>query len=131
MIAPLPLTPEGVVLIVSGTTNKTTVPSGARTKPLEGRSLLPILHGEIRTPPQALYWEWSGNCAVRQGKWKLVWDTAAKPVRWSLYDIEADRTELHDRATEMPEKVAELKADYTRWAKATGRAIPGVAKKKS
>jgi arylsulfatase A-like enzyme len=104
--------------------------NGERTRPLEGRSLLPILQGETRTPPQALYWEWSGNCAVRQGQWKLVWDTAAKPVRWSLYDIEADRTELHDRAAEMPEKVAELKADYTRWAKATGRAIPGVARKK-
>ncbi len=105
--------------------------NGERTSPLEGRSLLPIFQGEPRTSPEALYWEWSGNCAVRRGQWKLVWDTAAKPLRWSLYDIEADRTELHDRAAEMPEKVAELTADYTRWAKATGRAIPGVAKKKS
>jgi len=102
---------------------------GERTKPLEGRSLLPILRGETHTPPRELYWEWSGNCAVRQGKWKLVWDTAARPVSWQLFDIEADRTELHDRAAEMPEMVAALKADYKRWAKATGRAIPGVGKK--
>ena len=52
-------------------------------------------------------------------------------MRWELYDVEADRTELRDLAAEMPEKVAELEAAYERWAKATGRAIPGVAKKKA
>ena len=119
--------PTCLELAERGSPTRSTVSERSRSR---AGACSPFSSGETRTPPQALYWEWSGNCAVRQGQWKLVWDTAAKPVHWALYDIEADRTELHDRAAEMPEKVAELKADYTRWAKATGRAIPGVAKKK-
>jgi len=103
--------------------------NGENTKPLEGRSLAPILRGETRTPPEELCWEWSGNCAVRHGKWKLVWDTAARPVKWELYDLEADRTELHDLASAKPELVKELTEAYSRWAKATGRQIPGTGKK--
>jgi arylsulfatase A-like enzyme len=99
------------------------------TKPLEGSSLAPVFRGETRPPPEELCWEWSGNCAIRQGKWKLVWDTAAQPVSWELYDVESDRTELHNLADRMPRLVAELKTAYERWATATGRAIPGSANK--
>ena len=103
---------------------------GEKTPPIEGHSLAPILHGETRAAPAELCWEWSGNCAVRHGQWKLVWDTAAKPVKWELYDIEADRTELHDLAATKPELVKELSAAYTQWATATGRKLPGATKKK-
>ncbi|MCP5557374.1 MAG: arylsulfatase [Verrucomicrobiaceae bacterium] len=103
---------------------------GEKTTPLEGSSLLSVFRGETRTPPAELCWEWSGNCAVRQGKWKLVWDTAAKPVKWELYDLEADRTEMHDLAAEKPELVKELTDAYTKWAKATGRKLPGATKGK-
>jgi len=104
--------------------------NGEKTKPLEGRSLAPILRGETRTPPEELCWEWSGNCAVRHGKWKLVWDTAARPVKWELYDLEADRTELHDLAGAKAELVKELSDAYEKWAKATGRKLPGAKGKK-
>ena len=67
---------------------------------------------------------------MRHGKWKLVWDTAAKPVRWELYDLASDRTELHDLAAEKPELVQELSAAYTKWATATGRKLPGATKGK-
>lgn len=67
---------------------------------------------------------------MRHGKWKLVWDTAAKPVKWELYDLEADRTELHDIAEANPEQVKELTEAYTKWAKATGRKLPGAGKGK-
>ncbi len=104
---------------------------GEKTQPLEGSSLAPILRGETRTPPAELCWEWAGNCAVRHGQWKLVWDTLAQPMKWALYDIEADRTELHDLASEKPELVKELSEAYTRWAKATGRKMPGQKGKKA
>jgi len=104
--------------------------NGEKTKPLEGHSLAPIFRGETRTPPEELCWEWAGNCAVRHGKWKLVWDTLVKPTKWELYDIEADRTELHDLAAEKPELVKELGAAYAKWAKATGRKLPGAKGKK-
>jgi len=39
--------------------------------------------------------------AIREGKWKLV---AKEDQPWELYDMEADRTEMHDLAAEMPER---------------------------
>jgi len=92
--------------------------------PLEGQSLVPILRGQTRTPPGELCWEWGGNCAVRRGRWKLVWDTLNPQRRWELYDIEVDRTEQNDLAGELPQIVAELSEAYTRWAKTYGRRVP-------
>ncbi|MSU47678.1 MAG: arylsulfatase [Opitutus sp.] len=99
--------------------------NGQPTAPIEGRSLAPIFRGEQRQEPAQLFWEWAGTCAVRQGKWKLVWDTLNTAKEWQLYDIVADRTELHDLAAGHPELVKQLSADYERWAKALGRKLPG------
>ena len=98
--------------------------NGTQTEPLEGRSLAPVLRGEERPEPSALYWEWAGNCAIRRDRWKLVWDTLNEAQQWELYDVEADRTELYDLATEKPGVVKELRAAYEQWATSTGRRIP-------
>jgi arylsulfatase A-like enzyme len=103
---------------------------GKPTAPVEGRSLLPVLNGGSRAGHDSIYWEWSGNCAVRQGQWKLVWDTLNKSKEWQLYDMTADRTELHDLAAEHPDRVTAMRAGYDAWAKATDRAIPGQPRKK-
>ena len=87
--------------------------------PLEGRSLMPVFRGGKRPPPAMLFWAQLGNRAVRQGKWKLVWDV--KVGRWELYDVEADRTETKDLAGKNPAKVKELASAYESWAKSTGR----------
>lgn len=55
----------------------------------------------------------------------------APPVKWELYDLEADRTELHNLASERPELVKELSDAYATQAKATGRRLPGEKGKKS
>lgn len=99
--------------------------NGQKAPPLEGRSLAPILRGGQRPAPEILFWEWSGNCAVRRGQWKLVWDTLNKAKKWQLYDIEADRTELNDEAAQNPALVKELSAAYERWARDLGRRLPG------
>jgi arylsulfatase A-like enzyme len=99
--------------------------NGAKTQPLEGASLASVLRGEQRPAPTQLLWEWSGNCAVREGKWKAVWDTLNAAKQWQLYDIDADRTETTDLAAQNPDVVKKLSADYLRWAKALGRRIPG------
>jgi arylsulfatase A-like enzyme len=85
--------------------------------PVDGRSLLPLFRGKEVPPPDLLFWEQDGNRAVRQGRWKLVWDVEVK--RWELYDLEADRTETKDLVAKFPGKVTELAAAYDRWAKAT------------
>jgi arylsulfatase len=99
--------------------------AGKKTAPVEGRSLAPVLKGGTRPGHDQLCWEWNGNCAIRQGKWKLVWDTLNKARQWELYDMEADRTELNDLAAQQPERVAAMRAAYETWAQATGRAMPG------
>jgi arylsulfatase A-like enzyme len=87
---------------------------GRRIIPLEGKSLLPILAGLKRKGHDALFWEYTRNKAVRKGKWKLV-TVGDNP--WQLYDMEADRTEQHNLASKMPEKVKELAGLYEEWAK--------------
>ena len=73
-----------------------------------------------------LFWEEQGNRAVRQGKWKLVWDVNVG--RWELYDLEADRTEMNDLAEKNPGKIKELASAYELWDKTTGRTAGSAAK---
>ncbi len=86
---------------------------GHEILPAEGSSLAPILRAERPKPREAIYWEHTGNRAVRLGKWKLV---AVEAGPWELYDIQADRTELNNLALQHPEKVRELTAMYNAYA---------------
>ena len=90
---------------------------GKEIVPLEGKSVLPILRGRKRAGHDALFWEHEGNRAVRAGNWKLV---SMHPQGWELYDLEADRTELHNLAEKMPNKVKELAGFYQDWAERRG-----------
>ncbi|MFO7697071.1 MAG: arylsulfatase [Anaerolineae bacterium] len=89
---------------------------GHPVQPLEGHSLAPAFD-DRPTEREVLYWEHEGNRAVRRGRWKLV---CQFPGAWELYDIEADRTEMHDLAGAHPEIVSELSALYDRWAARCG-----------
>ena len=91
---------------------------GISILPLEGKSLLPVLRGGSRSGHETLCWEWSGNRAIRRGRWKLVWDKLVR--QWELYDMEADRTETRDLAEEQPERVAAMSDEWRRWAERTG-----------
>ncbi|SIO29969.1 arylsulfatase [Singulisphaera sp. GP187] len=91
-------------------------PAGAERRdvlPLEGRSLVPALRGEPEPAPRTLFWEHEGHRAVRDGRWKLV---ARKGQAWELYDIEVDRSELHDLAAREPRRVARLATAWDEWA---------------
>ena len=90
---------------------------GHAIHPLEGKSLLPILRGQIRQGHPAICWEHEGNRAVRQGRWKLV---NKHPDRWELYDMLADRTEMRDLSAKEPGKTRELLNIYEQWAQRCG-----------
>lgn len=84
--------------------------------PLEGRSMLPALRGEeLAVVP--LYWEHTGNAAIRVGNWKLVREF---PGGWELYDMVTDRAEMHDLAKQRPDIVAELSPLWEKWATRVG-----------
>ena len=63
-----------------------------------------------------IFWGHAHGKAVLQGDWKLV---AAEREPWELYDLSEDGTELHDLASEMPEKLNELKKLHSAWTKRT------------
>jgi arylsulfatase A-like enzyme len=94
---------------------------GKAILPMEGVSLLPLMGKTGTSPavetPRLLFWEHEGNAAVRSGDWKLV--RAGHKGRWELYDIAADRTEMHDLTAANPELVTDLAAKWTAWAERT------------
>jgi arylsulfatase A-like enzyme len=91
--------------------------NGKQVTPLEGKSLQPILEGKQRRGHDAIYWEHEGNRAVRQGNWKLV---SRYRGAWELYDLEADRTELHNLAPSRSGRVQRMSAMYNAWAARAG-----------
>jgi arylsulfatase len=87
---------------------------GQLITPPEGKSLVPAFAGRP-VEREALFWEHEGNRAIRVGPWKLV---AKGPAgKWELYDLDRDRTELHDRAAEHPDRVRDLAARWEAYAK--------------
>ena len=74
-------------------------------QPMEGRSLVPAFRNKS-IKRDAIYWEHEGNAAIRVGDWKLVRLKLDGP--WELYDMKADRTELHNLAAAKPDLVKQL-----------------------
>jgi arylsulfatase len=92
---------------------------GGPTVPLQGVSFAPLFAAGGKPTPRGkpIFFEHEGNRAVRDGRWKLV----AKGVKgaWELYDIDADRTEMHDLAASQPDRVKQMADAWQRWAQAS------------
>ena len=85
--------------------------NGEPITPLEGVSLRPAFRAKDLGRTKPIFWEHEGNCALRDGKWKIVRKGnmgTGENTPWELYDMEADRTELHDLAVEMPERLKKM-----------------------
>jgi arylsulfatase A-like enzyme len=86
---------------------------GESIPPAPGHSLVSALKSktDVAIHRDSLWWLHEGNRALRVGDWKLVADEN-RP--WELYDLKADRTEQKNLAKSMPEKAAELAAQWER-----------------
>ena len=90
-------------------------------QPMEGVSLLPALKGRRITRNAPLGFEHHGNLALRDGRWKIVaYHRNEQPIKWELYDMEADRTEQNDLAEKEPERLKDLVAKWHAWADRVG-----------
>ncbi|MBT4866871.1 MAG: arylsulfatase [Planctomycetaceae bacterium] len=89
-----------------------------RIDPLQGKSLLPIFQGKQRQPHESLYFHFGTDRALRQGPWKLV---SAKLGKWELYNLDDDRTELHDISEQHPQRVAKMANEWFQLAENVDR----------
>lgn len=90
---------------------------GHAIRQLDGESFMGLLKGEDWEREQPIFFEHEGNCAVRQGQFKLV---KLHGLDWELYDMDADRTELHDLAGRGGAMEQDLIRTYNNWAARTG-----------
>lgn len=86
-----------------------------KTPASDGISILPTLTGKGKQPlHKNLYFEFlegGGKQAVREGDWKLIRLQVKKGDNstYELYNLSADPSEIHNVASEHPEKVEKLK----------------------
>lgn len=81
--------------------------------PFPGRSLVPAFTKDGSAPLDCVFFNHSGNRALRMGDYKIV-SSIKKPGEWSLYNLATDRCEQKNLAAEQPERV---QAMATRWQK--------------
>lgn len=94
---------------------------GHAIQPMEGVSLLDAWAGSDLERPAPLAFEHHGNLALRDGRWKIVSQYRAKqPRTWELYDMERDRTEQTDLATQHPERLQAMVTAWQTWADRVG-----------
>lgn len=77
-----------------------------------GQSFTSAFVKDAPQPGRMIWWLHEGNRALRVGDWKIV--AAGKDARWELYNLKVDRAESKNLAGQMPEKVRELAALWTR-----------------
>jgi arylsulfatase A-like enzyme len=93
-----------------------------KVHPMAGKSLVPLFKGvdhPVHETP--VYWEHEGNRAMRDGKWKLAWSGKGP---WELYDMESDRTEMHDLSRSEPDRLNAMIQKWESWAKGVGVSFP-------
>jgi arylsulfatase/uncharacterized sulfatase len=97
---------------------------GTAVEPLIGRSMLPMLLGQVKTvhsADQPIGYELAGSAALFKGDYKLVKNIA--PLgdgQWRLYHLLSDPGEVRDIAATEPERFKTMLADYEAYALANG-----------
>lgn len=79
---------------------------------LDGVNLIPFLSGkQDGAPHETLYWRWTSQAAVREGKWKYLRGGS----REYLFDLEADPGEKHNLLAQHPDIVQSLSTKLDAW----------------
>ena len=104
------------ILKATGSTYPTEL-GGHEIQAVQGESLLGLLCGDDWHREQPIFWEHEGNCAIRQGQFKLVKEFNKD---WELYDMEVDRTELNNIVGMNKPLEHDLIQQYQAWAQKTG-----------
>lgn len=87
---------------------------GNAIKPLEGRSMAPLLTGNKIAAHEFMYWEHEGNQAIRKGNWKAVKGNSSG--HWQLYDLSTDKAEEYDLGKTKSGQLNTLVKNWELWA---------------
>ncbi len=90
--------------------------NGHEIEPMQGVSLRPAFEGKAIGREEPIFWEHEGNKAVRDGKWKLV---LRDKQPWQLFNMDVDRTELHDLIGQERERASQMESAWNDWARRT------------
>lgn len=94
---------------------------GESIPPMEGVSLLSLFEGRSIERMEPLFYNWRDGSAIQTEQWKLVrsgrWSDDGA---WQLYDMQSDRTETTNRASDEPAVVDQLRIQWQEWAKRVG-----------
>jgi len=89
-----------------------------KTKPLDGRSLVPLIDGnQTAWPSRTLFTIWGGTTskssrkAVRTDRWRAVDDRKG----WELYDMQSDPNQKRNLAKAEPKRLAKFKKQFEDW----------------
>ncbi len=102
-----------------------TVPTENGASPVRGTSLIPHILSRCtsRLPDRTIFFELTGDVAIRRGRYKLVGKVESSRADWAqtaselrdtqleLYDIENDIAESRDLSSTMPDVYASLKKE--------------------
>ena len=80
---------------------------------LQGRSFADLFAGKDWMRDEPIFFEHEGNAAIRLHNFKLV---RRHNHSWELYDMDADRTELHNLAGKNAPLEAELLGQFDAWS---------------
>ena len=110
---------------------------GREVVPMQGRSLLPLLRGDVDSihgPDYWIGWELFSKRAVRRGDWKLLYEPyhevleprpdGIKTDTWQLYNLAEDPRELNDLSAQYPDKLAEMKGLWEQYARDNNVILP-------
>lgn len=78
---------------------------------LDGIDLSPLLDDKPLSPNRQLFWRAGEEWAVRDGRWKLVFEDQTL----QLFDLEKDLGESHNLAAKHPDRVSQLKQAWQTW----------------
>lgn len=90
---------------------------GEAIQPCQGLSFAGLFAGADWEREAPIFFEHEGNATIRAGQFKLARQFGQD---WELYDMERDRTELHDLAGSNAPLEAELLKHYEDWAAKQG-----------
>ena len=92
--------------------------NGYEIQPYMGESMTPIFETGKRTTDRDLCFEHFNEKALIDAEgWKIVQPANRKDGKWELYNLNEDRSEMHDLSAQYPDRVHSMVKRYLDWEK--------------